>query len=534
VILNNSRETVTCDCSWSIGLTTGRKQVTVVTGHQERVPVRFAVPAPAAPDKYDLNATVTFDTGETQRDSFTIHVLPPLPTPMKATARIALFDPKGESRAILEAMRIPFQPVDSNAELAADDVLVVGKSALTVDGPAPRIGRVRDGLKVIVLEQNAEVLEKRLGFRVVEYGSRQVFPRVADHPVLTGIAAEHLRDWRGEATLLPSRLDYEMRPRYGPTVRWCDIPVTRVWRCGNRGNVASVLIEKPARGDFLPILDGGYSLQYSPLLEYREGQGLLLFCQLDLTGRTETDPAAELLTRNILQYASSWKSTLSRKVVYAGDPAGMAHLESAGFPVAAYDGAKLTPDQILVVGPGQVRNVEAGAPALADWLKSGGHLLGVGLDEQDANAFLPLEVRMKKAEHISAYFDSFEAGSLLAGTGPADVHTREPRDLPLVTGGATVIGDGVLARVEGARVVFCQLVPWQFDYGEKPNVKRTYRRASFLVSRLLANMGARSDTLILDWVSTPLTGVRREQRWREGLYLDQPEEWDDPYRFFRW
>ena len=50
-------------------------------------------------------------------------------------------------------------------------------------------------------------------------------------------------------------------PRHGPTVQWCDIPVTRLWRCGNRGNVASVLIEKPARGDFLPILDGGYSLQ---------------------------------------------------------------------------------------------------------------------------------------------------------------------------------------------------------------------------------------------------------------------------------
>jgi len=25
-----------------------------------------------------------------------------------------------------------------------------------------------------------------------------------------------------------------------------------------------------------------------------------------------------------------------------------------------------------------------------------------------------------------------------------------------------------------------------------------------------------------------------EKRWLEGLYLDVPEEWDDPYRFFRW
>ena len=80
-----------------------------------------------------------------------------------------------------------------------------------------------------------------------------------------------------------------------PQVKWCGIPVTRLWRAGNRGNVASVLIEKPARGDFMPILDGGFGLQFSPLLEYREGKGMMLFCQMDVTGRTESDPAAETL-----------------------------------------------------------------------------------------------------------------------------------------------------------------------------------------------------------------------------------------------
>ena len=74
----------------------------------------------------------------------------------------------------------------------------------------------------------------------------------------------------------------------------------QVWRCGNRGNVASVLIEKPAKGDFLPIVDGGYSLQYSPLMEYREGKGMVLFCQMDVTGRSESDPAAETLARNLV------------------------------------------------------------------------------------------------------------------------------------------------------------------------------------------------------------------------------------------
>ena len=177
-----------------------------------------------------------------------------------------------------------------------------------MDGPGPDLSRVRDGLKVLVFEQTAEVLEKRLGFRIAEYGLRQVFPRVPDHPLLAGLKPENLRDWRGSATLLPPRLDYTTSQTFGgPAVQWCGIEVPRVWRCGNRGNVASVLIEKPARGDFLPILDGGYSLQYSPLLEYREGKGLVLFCQLDVTGRTEQDPAAETLARNLVRYVAGWK-----------------------------------------------------------------------------------------------------------------------------------------------------------------------------------------------------------------------------------
>ena len=111
-----------------------------------------------------------------------------------------------------------------------------------------------------------------------------------DHPLLAGLSAEHLSDWRGSATILPPQLDYEMNPRRGPTVRWCDIEVPHLWRCGNRGNVASVLIEKPACGDFRPIVDGGFSLQYSPLMEYREGRGMILFCQLDVTARSRVGP----------------------------------------------------------------------------------------------------------------------------------------------------------------------------------------------------------------------------------------------------
>lgn len=355
---------------------------------------------------------------------------------------------------------------------------------------------------MILFEQTGEVLEQRLGFRIAEYGLRQVFARVPDHPALEGLAEENLRDWRGQATTLPPRLTYEKPPLFNsvPTVRWAGIPVTRVWRNGNRGSVASALIEKPAKGNFLPILDGGYSLQYSPLLEYRDGSGMILFCQLDVTGRTESDPAAEILARNLLAYAAAWKPAPARSLVYAGPQEGQAYLRSLGVPFTAFHSQSLGENQVLV------------ALGATDF------------------SLLPA-IQTQTHEHISTWFAPFPIDSPFAGISPAEVHNRSPRNVQLIAGGATIVGDGVLAATHDA--VFSQLAPWQFPYkpGEM-NVKRTFRKVAVLTMRLLGNQGVNPPTPLLSHFSTPLHD--NEKRWLDGFYLDTPEEWDDPYRFFRW
>jgi beta-galactosidase len=522
ILINNSREPVSCEAEWSLGLPEpqrGAKKVVVKPGDQERLALRFELPQALAAGPVELAATVRFGAGEVQKDSFSLSVLAP-PAAASAGARIALFDPKGETGKLLAGLGQKAERVEAAADLSSYEVLLVGKDALAPDGPGPDLGRVRDGLKVVVFEQSGAALEQRLGFRVAEYGLRHVFRRVPDHPVLAGLEEPHLRDWHGEATILPPRLTYEMRPRYGPTVKWCGLDVTRAWRCGCRGNVASVLIEKPARGDFLPIVDGGYGLQYSPLLEYREGKGLVLFCQMDVTGRTEPDPAADRLVRNLLRYVSSWKPAPERKACYLGDPAGRAHLESAGFALAPYGSGTPAAEGVLILGPGAGREQET----LGSWLTAGGRVLAIGLGGADA---LPVRVPMKKQEHLSAFFDRPGAASPFAGVGPADVHNRDPREISLVDGG---VGDGVLAESGG--IVLCQLAPWTFDAAKSMNLKRTFRRTSYLVTRLASNLGVQSRTpLLARFAGAPAQG---ERRWLEGLYLDTPEEWDDPYRFFRW
>jgi hypothetical protein len=308
--------------------------------------------------------------------------------------------------------------------------------------------------------------------------------------------------------------------------------VPRAWRCGCRGNVASVLIEKPARGDFLPILDGGYSLQYSPLLEYREGKGLILFCQLDVSGRTEMEPVADVLVRNILRHVAKGKPQPRRNALYVGDPAGRKHLESAGLSLGDWKKGALSDDSVLIVGPGGGRQLAAGKALIGKWLESGGRLLALGLDGKEASTFLPFAIESKNEEHIAAWFATADVKSLLAGIGPADVHNRDPRKLPLISSGATAIGNGVLAKAKSSNVVFCQVVPWQFEPAKQMNRKRTFRRISCLVTRLAANMGAAGSPPLLARFGDPVK--KGEHRWLNGLYLDVPEEWDDPYRFFRW
>jgi hypothetical protein len=113
-------------------------------------------------------------------------------------------------------------------------------------------------------------------------------------------------------------------------------------------------------------------------------------------------------------------------------------------------------------------------------------------------------------------------------------------------GDAIVIGDGVLAQAERANVVFWQLPPydvapaavlenqWVRNGLEQYNLKKTFRRTSFTLTGLLANMGVAGATPIVARFSSSVGEDGAEKRWLEGLYLDQPEEWDDPYRFFGW
>jgi len=537
IVLSDAREPVACDIAWTFALPqplAGQEHVVLQPGQCTGVPLHLPLPAQLAPGSYALTARFDFTNGESQEDRLTIDTLPAPAKP--ADALIGVFDPKGETKAWLKKNGISAIEMGSEDQLVQPKILVIGQGALTATNTIPGLDRAlgRQSPCVLIFEQSAEALEKRFGFRVAEYGLRQVFPRAPFTSILkTDLAPERLRDWNGAATLNPPRLTYELRPMHGPTVQWCGLPVSHVWRCGNRGNVASVTIEKPVAGDFLSLVDGGFGLHYSALLRYRQGAQVLYFCQLDVTGRTETDPAAEAIIRDLFTAATAQPEIKWHEAVYLGEPAGLAHLQAAGFSAKTYAAQPPSRSEVLVLGPGAAKLAGERAAEIKKWIQDGGQVLAVGLDQAEADALLPLKMSFKKAEHVAANFDDAALPPQLRGIGPAEVYNRDPREMPLVTTGAKIFGDGVLAVSENPNVVFCQMVPWQFAPGQPMPLKRTHRQASVLLARLLGNLTVRSTTPILDRLKQPVTD-KQEQRWLTGLYLDKPEEWDDPYRFFRW
>ena len=95
----------------------------------------------------------------------------------------------------------------------------------------------------------------------------------------------------------------------------------------------------------------------------------------------------------------------------------------------------------------------------------------------------------------------------------------------------------------GVTLALQNTATWQslFEY-QRFAPPETWKEFTFLVQ---ANATAASQTRFQIWHGAAgtlwLSDVRMapcdapsQGRWTSGLYVDEPQEWDDPYRFFRW
>jgi len=521
VILNDRRKPV--ECKYTFGLNLADSQVasgTVVIepGARALLPVSVRLPDQICSGSFVLCATFSFGENVKLTDSFDIDVIA---EPVSETEEtVALFDPEKKTSALLSTLGINYVFVEHDSDLSQFQLLVLGRNALNKTDNnimCPDLTAVRDGLNVLVLEQNTSVL-KRIGFRYQEYGLRRLFIRNKKHQVLMNIPEAALHDWRGASTILPAYLDYDQY--YRPTWDWCGFENSRVWRAGNRGNVASVLIEKPSLGNFSPLLDGGFALQYAPILEYCEGKGRILFIQADVTGRTSEEPAAEILVHKAVDYLVNEPDPIMKKVGIIGGAefTKWLHRMNVENIVSDHIVTDLDSAEVILVGKGA-----SATPDLTPYLKKGKTVILLGVPAQQAKKLIPGQLfDIKK-----------NAPSMIAKLDQAVFRSINNMDAAFQTrlSYTTMDGQEICAKsIDAGTLVFVGVTPQMLDYQKLFRLRSSYRRRAFLVSQILRNVGVSLKSDLLQCLS----GFDNEIEGRNRYYQQTAISEDDPYRYYHW
>lgn len=509
VVLSDRRTPQTVEWSARLknasGEVVGRRkgQVTVRPAGRTDVPLDFTLPESRG--TCTLEAAVRFASGEIQRDALALCVLGS--SACAGDGKTLLFDDRGLTAGELDRLGIRYRRTDLRERPDRGATLIVGRESLTRAIYEERVVPLaeRQG-RILVFEQSKETLES-LGFRVQELGLRRTFPRFASAS-LGALDENMLSDWAGESTLLPprSRIDpgAEVCP---PHAVWAGFRNTRVWRCGNRGTVASVLPEKPANGDWRALCDGAFALESAPLLERRIADGRITFCQLDVTARSVADPAADEVLKRLVMSLGTREGGTTGQVQPIGAKAMRLADRMGLFSTGDFYG---TGKGLWLVASG------AQCPkGWADRIAAGGKALLVGLTAEEVRTWSPEPVDV--SDETEVYPSRIaDPPPELDGLSAADLFWHGTLDFAAFAG-ADQKGNAAVKVIRHGRgtCVFLQLSPEVIGAETRPWHRVSLRAFNRTLTRVAANLG-------FGFVG----GTAR--------YLDLPEAEDDPYRYFHW
>lgn len=275
--------------------------------NNQAVEIEFNAPQSTERKRFTIGVELKANRPGTLTDRFALTVLP-APPRLAAERKFVLFDPVGDTEAMLSAAGIPFEKVGA-ALPNTDSVLIIGRNALQSTESIQQLGSlhtdalsygfdvaVEGGLRVIVFEQATENL---LGLRSEEMRWRQAFLTAKGHPVLQGLEDSDFNHFRGESDLT------EAWPDSGPPPVVRNAHPLRFPRWSQRNTVVTYPIVRPQVGAARSLVSCGFALSESALLETVRGKGRMIFCQMDVTSRYGRDPAATRLVNNLLSYMST-------------------------------------------------------------------------------------------------------------------------------------------------------------------------------------------------------------------------------------
>jgi len=413
-----------------------------------------------------------------------------------------------------------------NTQLTSMFTVFVNIPLSQSDIPIDKITQFADeGGAVIILDQQPDLLQKE-GFRVGHVVARRAFPvpTQANHSLLAGLSSEDFRDWNGAGTLIPAQ---DVSLYTGD-----NHPYWAHW--GNDGSVSSAVIEKPHFSNFTPILECEFDLQYTPLMECRSGNGAIVWCTLDVTGRTVKEPVADLMLKRLLDYQPNLIPV--RKTYYVGNNAAdMTLLNNMNINYTQQTALPADANALAIIG----RNTDASALDISGFIANGGNAFIMG---QSAATKLGFSFVTNNKFHGSLVPPDWDE---TAGLSASDLRLKANINTSLLNTApakGSVGADGLLGRyADGTgKALIITLLPDQLGASQttKSYLRFSKWRNSRTVAQCLTNLGAEFNNAtsyydadyIKDCAET--WGVQ----WWTGQYgwLLTGDDRDDPYRNHQW
>jgi hypothetical protein len=564
VLLNNGREARRVTVAWRLELAGsrvagGEDVVTVPAGGV----VEHLLSAPIAAGG-DRSGRLVLELSEDGKpiadDETTIDVI--AARPGKAGAAVAVIDPEGDSAKALAAAGVRFRQVPFGADLTPYQVVIFGRRSFRYETKALPLGvdlaaLTRAGKRVLVLEQDEATLRERFRFRTEYISSRNLYGRIGGSVVTNGLPDSALSFWRGSATLTDGyaiareadllNLEHNGARWFYP---WNDgTEHARPIKWGNSHNVATVMVIKPDAGNFRTLIDGEFALNYAAAWELEDATGRVVFCQLDVSGRTAAEPAASRLLANLVEHCALAPEPTLRSAAYLGGARGAALLGNLRIPCRAIAApGEARPGEVLVLGEAEPAILAGWKDALAAFANAAG--------------FTPFAVRAT-ATAIDGTVISKPSDPLLAGLGNGDFYWKGRTAVVAVDGlptGAMRLDSGILAAVAHGtgRFVLCQFEPALLDADARFWLLEPQRYAGRAIRQLLGNCGVAMDAPL--FLAPPRAAERvvgtvdvagawkglatdeetcpppTDPRWRDlkvpGFWEDQSPEWTKVDGFF--
>ncbi|MFA7232302.1 MAG: hypothetical protein WC071_13605, partial [Victivallaceae bacterium] len=460
--------------------------------------------------QYKITVSGKID-GKTYNDEFMVEILSAGQELGRVKHKFYLYNPDN-TQALpeqLNALGLKYQIYTPDMTLKpATDELIIARNAL----PKLKtffnsiIDFVKNGGRVLIMEQQADILNELFQLKTLHLNSRTMFKAFDCDNRLNDLDDVDLKNWRGDSDFLPLDNTWEKSgyPRH-------------IWKISQQGIVSSLLIQRPHTGAYRSWINGGFDLDYSGLLELNIGCGQLFFCQLDISSRTAQNPNSMTALQGIIKMTDTLPVTTKRyPVIYVGNNPQV--LELIKTLEVKYDrkvSATSDVDSVMLIG---ANASEQELSQARQHLKNGGIVVFLARKNPDG---LPAEFMPPPTVKLDDYtLSKLPELSLLSGLTLADFYWKDYYRYPLFKSGGSVTPIIAVKALNGT-TVFCQVDPYEF--GIVPTIQRQMR-AQQKQLRVIAHLFSR---LGIEFLFNPSSATKRfdgivlEDTW--GFCLD-PED----------